>query len=67
VQAALFTAGTAALYAFPLVRGYGHRLGNPTSLPRNYGAGLVIVVAVVCIGVLAGHLAFRPVNRKNPR
>ena len=58
VQAALFIAGTAALYAYPLVRGFGHRLHNPTSLPRNYGTGLVIVVAVVCTGVLAGHLAF---------
>jgi hypothetical protein len=67
VQAALLTAGTALLYAYPLVRGYGHRLGNPTSLPRNYSAGLVIVVAVVCVGVLAGQLALHPANRKNPR
>ena len=66
VQAALLMAGTAALYAYPLVRGFGHRLGNPTSLPRNYGAGLVIVVGVVCAAVLAGHLAFHPAHRKNP-
>lgn len=67
VQAVLLMAGTAALYAYPLVRGFGHRLGNPTSLPRNYGAGLGIVVGVVCAAVLVGHLAFHPANRKNPR
>jgi hypothetical protein len=67
VQATLLVAGAVALYAYPLVRGYGRRLGNPTSLPRDYGAGLVIVVAVVCITVLAGHLAFPPASRKNPR
>lgn len=66
-QAALLTAGTLALYSYPLVRGFGHRLGNPTSLPRHYGAGLVLVVAVVCTGVLAGHLAIQSANRKNPR
>ena len=67
VQAALLSAGATLLYAYPLVRGYGHRLGNPTSLPRNYGAGLVIVAAAICAAVLAGHLAFHPANRKNPR
>ena len=61
VQAALLMAGTALLYAYPLVRGYGHRLGNPTSLPRNYSAGLFVVVAAICITVLTGHLTF---NRK---
>ena len=67
VQAALLVAGAVSLYAYPLVRGYGRRLGNPTSLPRHYGAGLGIVVAAVWLAVLAGHLAFRPANRKNPR
>lgn len=67
VQAALLMAGTVALYAYPLVRGFGHRLGNPTSLPRDYGTGLAIVIGIVSVAVLAGHLAFSPANRKNPR
>ena len=66
VQAALLTAAVVALYAYPLVKGYGHRLGNPTSLPRNYSAGVIVVVAVICVGVLAGHLAFHPRGRKHP-
>jgi hypothetical protein len=67
VQAALLITGAVSLYAYPLVRGFGHRLGNPTSLPRHYGAGLGVVVAVVWLGVLAGHLAFHRASRKNPR
>lgn len=63
VQTALFFAGTASLYAYPLVRGYGHGLGNPTSLPRHYGLGLVMVVAVVWLGVLVGQLALRFAKR----
>ena len=67
VQAVLLSVGAVSLYAYPFVRGYGHRLGNPTSLPRDYAAGLVLVVVAVCIAVLAGHLAFHPANRENPR
>ena len=67
LQAALLIAGTAALYTYPLIRGFGHQLRNPTSLPRNYGAGLAIVVAMVSTAVLTGHLASRSINRKNPR
>jgi hypothetical protein len=53
VQAALLVAGTAMLYSFPLVRGYAHVLRNPTSLPRNYTAGLTAVVAVVVAAAVA--------------
>lgn len=60
-QAALIVAGTTALYAFPLVRGYGRALGNPTSLPHDYAGGLVAVVAVVAavaVTVAIGTLLF---------
>ena len=56
VQAALVLAGVTALYAYPLVRGYGHALHNPTSLPRNYATGLAVVVAVQLAVVYGVHL-----------
>jgi hypothetical protein len=64
VQAALLVAGTAALFSYPLVRGYAHILRNPTSLPRNYGAGLAIVVAVVVVAAVAGRLALAVTARR---
>jgi len=59
VQAALLVAGTAALFSYPLVRGYAHILHNPTSLPRNYTAGLAIVVAAVALAAVIGRLLLR--------
>lgn len=62
-QAALLMAGPAAMYAYPLVRGYGRSLHNPTSLPHNYAAGLIIVLAAVWAGVLAARLVLSPTAR----
>ena len=47
VQAALAVTGIVALFSYPLVRAYGLAAKNPTSLPRNYTAGLLIVLGVV--------------------
>lgn len=47
VQAALVVSGVAALFSYPLVRAYGLATRNPTSLPRNYGANLLIVLGAV--------------------
>jgi len=47
VQAALIVSGGLALFSYPLVRGYAHRLHNPSSLPHNYTANLVLVLAIV--------------------
>ena len=47
VQAALIVSAVVALFAYPLVRGYGLAANNPTSLPYNYGLNLVIVLGVV--------------------
>ena len=56
VQAAAIVSALVVLFAYPLVRGYGRASGNPTSLPRNYGAGLAVIVGVVwavALGVVA--------------
>jgi len=50
VQAALFISGTLALFTYPELRGYGHGLRNPTSLPHDYAANLGLVVAAVVLG-----------------
>jgi hypothetical protein len=47
VQAALIVSGSLVLFAYPLVRGYGHALHNPSSLPHNYTANLAVVIAAV--------------------
>lgn len=38
------------LLAFPLVRGYGARPGDPSRLPLNYAVGYGALLAVVCLG-----------------
>ena len=53
VQAALFISGTMVLFSYPEVRGYAHVLRNPTSLPHDYAANLVVVVAMVIAGTAA--------------
>ena len=52
VQAALFIAGTLILFTYPELRGYGHALHNPTSLPHNYAANLLLVLSAVVIGTV---------------
>jgi len=47
VQGSLFVGGVTVLFAYPEIRGYAHRLHNPTSLPHNYTANTAIVLAVV--------------------
>lgn len=47
VQGALVVTAVVGLFSWPLVRGYGLALGNPTSLPHNYAANLAVVLGVV--------------------
>ncbi len=58
VQAALVISGVVALFAYPLVRGYGLAANNPSSLPHDYGRNLLIVLGVVwaaaAMAVMAG-------------
>jgi len=58
VQAALAVSGIVALFSYPLVRAYGLAANNPTSLPRNYGANLLIILGVVW-AVAAGAVLVR--------
>ena len=59
VQAALIISGCAALFAWPEVRDYARVLHNPSSLPHNYPAGLLVVVAVVWAGTAVVALVRR--------
>lgn len=47
VQAALVVSAAVSLFAYPLVRAYGLATNNPTSLPHNYAANLLLVLGVV--------------------
>jgi hypothetical protein len=53
IQAALFISGTLILFTYPELRGYGHALHNPTSLPHNYATNLLLVLGVVVVGTAA--------------
>ena len=50
-QQALIICGPLALFTYPEIRGYGHALRNPTSLPHNYTANLLVVTAVVSLSL----------------
>jgi hypothetical protein len=47
-------ASTATLMAvgWPFVRGYGRNAGNPSLLPRDYGAGIAVAAAAVWMAAL---------------
>lgn len=52
VQAFLIIAGCAALFAWPEIRDYARVNHNPSSLPHNYTANLIVVAGAVLLGVL---------------
>ncbi len=49
VQAAVVVSAVVALFAYPLVRAYGLATNNPTSLPHNYTANLLVVLGLVWV------------------
>jgi hypothetical protein len=59
VQSALIISGCAALFAWPEVRDYARVLHNPSSLPHNYAANLLVVVVVVWAGTAVVALVRR--------
>ena len=65
IQAALFISGTLVLFTYPELRGYGHALGNPTSLPHNYAANLAAVVAAVAIVTIVAALVGVSASRRS--
>lgn len=57
VQAGLLRSAIVILYALPLVLGLGSTGGNETILPRDYGGGLLVVVAVIWATTFVAGLA----------
>lgn len=47
LQAALLLSAVMVAVSWPVLRGYGDVPSNPTYLPRNYSAGLMLTLAVV--------------------
>jgi hypothetical protein len=67
VAAALLVSGVVTLVAWPFVRGYGRLANNPSILPRNYGRGLAIVLALTWFVAGAGALVVRLTARRRGR
>ncbi len=64
-QAALVMAAPLALFAYPLVQGYGRIPGNPTALPHNYATNLALVMlAVGAVVAVAAGVAARSRHRR---
>ena len=62
VLAAVGASAVVLLVAWPLLGGYGRRADNPTVLPRDYTASVLVVLAVVWI-LATGWLAVRAARR----
>ena len=60
--ASAFTA-ILVLFSWPVLRGYGRHPGNSSTLPRNYTAGLAVVLGAVWVATLA-VVGFRAVRRR---
>lgn len=49
VRAALAVSGVVVLFAYPALRGFGRRQGNPSILPLDYQRNVLLVLAVVWV------------------
>jgi hypothetical protein len=56
LQAGLIVSAIVVLTAWPALRGYGRIPSNPTYLPRDYGTGLAVSLALVWGGCAAWAL-----------
>ncbi|MBA2438823.1 MAG: hypothetical protein H0V52_10830 [Acidimicrobiia bacterium] len=63
VQVTLVVAAPLALFAYPMVRGFGRIPGNPTVLPHDYATNLALVVTAV-VAIVA---ALATTHRRRPR
>lgn len=52
VRSAAIVSLAVTVVALPFVLGYGRDPGNPSALPLPYGAGLVMILAVIWAGTL---------------
>nr|WP_221379249.1 hypothetical protein [Actinoplanes polyasparticus] len=60
-------AGVAVLIVgLPLAWGFGRDAGNPTVLPRPYGAGLGLVLAAIAVSAVAGRKGIERWRRRRP-
>jgi hypothetical protein len=67
VQAALIVSGTVALFAYPAVRGYGRAVHNPSALPHNYAAGLLLILAAIwVVAATVGVISLRRTSTSSP-
>ena len=64
LQVTAFIAGMILLVAIPVVGTWGELPGNPSLLPRDYGAGLAVALGIVLLtGAVA---AMRALRRASP-
>jgi len=70
VQAGLIVSGCVLLYAYPLIRGFGHAAHNPSSLPHNYTLNVAVVLLAVwlvaAVVVLARFRSAAPKRSPSP-
>lgn len=66
VQVGLIVAGTATVVALPFILGLGGAPDNPSALPRNYAAGLAIIVGSVAAATLLTALLRRAGPGRRP-
>lgn len=57
LQTALLISAVVVAMAWPALRGYGRIASNPTYLPRHYGRGLLLSLAVVWLACAAWAVA----------
>jgi len=62
VNLALAVSGVVVLFSYPLLRGFGRHAGNPSTLPHDYVANVLLIVSITWI-VAAITVSFR-VGRK---
>jgi len=72
IQAALLISGTLVLFTYPMLRGYGRMIRNPTSLPHNYATNLTVVLVTVVgstavVALISAHQRRRPIGSVGPQ
>lgn len=64
IQAGLIVAGSVTVVSLPFVLGRGGAPGNPSALPRNYTAGLLIILGVIAaVTALAARRRVRQLSQ----